>query len=151
LLGASLLAAAVLPLATSYAISETFGFPKGVSQNYRRARSFFTLFTGLVVAGALALLISNLPVIKLLLAVQALNGALLPVSLRFIMRLVNNEELTGALKNTTAYNLLGWGTFALVTAALAVMLGPQLLRVWDGLTIRPPAAASLWMSGAAAE
>jgi Mn2+/Fe2+ NRAMP family transporter len=69
LLGASLLAAAALPLATSYATGETFGFAKGVNLNYRRARSFFTLFTGLLGAGAAASLIHNLPVIKLLLAV----------------------------------------------------------------------------------
>jgi Mn2+/Fe2+ NRAMP family transporter len=132
LLGASLLAAAVLPLATSYATCETFGFAKGVSLNYRHARSFFTLFTGLVVAGALAALIHNLPVIKLLVAVQALNGTLLPVILFFIMRLINDERLTGPLKNTTTYNLLGWGTFALVTAAVAMMLGTQLLKMLAG-------------------
>jgi Mn2+/Fe2+ NRAMP family transporter len=74
-----------------------------------------------------------LPVIKLLLAVQALNGALLPVILLFVMRLVNDEELTGDLKNTTAYNVLGWGTFALVTSAVTMMLGTQLLRMWDRL------------------
>jgi len=133
LLGASLLAAAALPLATSYATGETFGFAKGVNLNYRRARSFFTLFTGLLGAGAAASLIHNLPVIKLLLAVQALNGALLPVILLFVVRLVNDAELTRDLKNTTAYNLLGWGTFAMVTSAVAMMLGTQLLRLWSGL------------------
>ncbi len=50
-LGASLLAAAVLPLATSYAVSEAFGFSKGVDLDFRRAPLFFTLFTGLVVFG----------------------------------------------------------------------------------------------------
>lgn len=133
LLGASLLAAAVLPLATAYATCETFGLAKGVNLNYRRARSFFTLFTGLVVAGALAALIHNLPVIRLLVAVQALNGVLLPVILFFIMRLINDERLTGQLKNTATYNLLGWGTFALVTSAVAMMLGTQLLKMWGGL------------------
>jgi Mn2+/Fe2+ NRAMP family transporter len=129
LLGASLLAAAVLPLATSYAISEMFGFAKGVSLNYRHARSFYNLFTGLVVAGALASMIPNLPVIKLLIAVQALNGALLPIILFFVMRLINDERLTGDLKNSKTYNLLGWGTFALVTSAVAIMLGAQLMRL----------------------
>jgi NRAMP (natural resistance-associated macrophage protein)-like metal ion transporter len=129
LLGASLLAAAVLPLATSYAISEMFGIAKGVNLNYRRARSFFNLFTGLVVAGALAALIPNIPVIKLLLLVQALNGALLPIILLFIMRLINDERLTGALKNTRIYNLLGWGTFALVTSAVTIMLVAKFIRL----------------------
>jgi hypothetical protein len=43
LVGASLLAAAVLPLATSYAVSEAFGFSKGVGLDFRRARLFFAL------------------------------------------------------------------------------------------------------------
>ena len=70
---------------------------------------------------------------KKLVAIQALNGALLPVILFFIMRLINDERLTGQLKNTKAYNALGWGTFALVTSAVAMMLGTQLLKMWDGL------------------
>jgi Mn2+/Fe2+ NRAMP family transporter len=49
LLGASLLAGGVLPLATSYAISEAFGIPKGVNLDYRRGKGFFGLFTGLSV------------------------------------------------------------------------------------------------------
>ena len=126
LLGASLLAGAVLPLATSYAVSEAFGVPKGVNLDFRRARIFFTIFTALIVAGAASALIPGLPVIKMLVAVQVLNGALLPVVLVFILRLVNDERLTGELKNTRLYNVLGWGTFALVTTAVAVMLGGQL-------------------------
>ncbi|HEU0115248.1 MAG TPA: Nramp family divalent metal transporter, partial [Thermomicrobiales bacterium] len=45
LLEASMLAAAVLPLATAYAISEAFGFPKGVDLDFRRGRVFFGSFT----------------------------------------------------------------------------------------------------------
>ena len=134
LLGASLLAGAVLPLATSYAVSEAFGVPKGVNLDFRRARIFFTIFTALIVFGAAAALIPGLPVIKMLVAVQVLNGALLPVVLVFILRLVNDERLTGELKNTRFYNVLGWGTFALVTTAVTVMLGGQLL---DFLGLNP--------------
>ena len=134
LLGASLLAGAVLPLATSYAVSEAFGVPKGVNLDFRRARIFFTIFTALIVVGAAAALIPGLPVIKMLVAVQVLNGALLPVVLVFILRLVNDERLTGELKNTRFYNVLGWGTFALVTTAVTVMLGGQLL---DFLGLNP--------------
>ena len=131
LLGASLLAGAVLPLATSYAVSEAFGVPKGVNLDFRRARIFFTIFTALIVVGAASALIPGLPVIKMLVAVQVLNGALLPVVLVFILRLVNDERLTGELKNTRLYNVLGWSTFALVTTAVTVMLGGQLLDLLD--------------------
>jgi hypothetical protein len=51
----------------------------------------------------------------------------------FTMRLINDERLTGSLKNAPTYNLLGWGTFALVTSAVAMMLGTQLLKMRGGL------------------
>jgi Mn2+/Fe2+ NRAMP family transporter len=130
LLGASLLAGAVLPLATSYAISEAFGLPKGINLDFRRAPKFFTLFTALVVFGAGVALIPGVPVIRLLVAIQVLNGALLPVILVFILVLINDARLTGQLKNTTLYNVLGWGTFALITSAVAVLLGGQLLELF---------------------
>ena len=122
LVGASLLAAAVLPLATSYAVSEAFGFSKGVGLDFRRARLFFTLFTVLIIFGAAAALIPNLPVIKLLVWIQVLNGVLLPIFLVFILLLVNDERLTKELKNTGLYNILGWATFAMITIAVVVML-----------------------------
>ena len=129
LLGASLLAAAVLPLATSYAVSEAFGFSKGVSLDFRRAPLFFGLFTALVIGGAAAALIPHLPVIKLLLWIQVLNGVLLPIILVFMLLLINDPRLTGELRNTRIYNALGWATFSVITLAVVVMLGTQLLEL----------------------
>ena len=129
LLGASLLAGGVLPLATSYAVSEAFGIPKGVNLDYRRGRGFFMLFTAFIVLGAGVALIPNIPIFPLLVGIQVLNGVLLPIFLVFILILINNEKLTGDLKNTRIYNLLGWGTFAMITVAVLVMLGGQLLEL----------------------
>jgi Mn2+/Fe2+ NRAMP family transporter len=125
LLGASLLAGAVLPLATAYAVSEAFGAPKGVSLDFRRAQLFFGLFTVLIVLGAGLALIPHLPVIQLLVVMQVLNGVLLPVILVFILLLVNDQRLTGELKNTRFYNVLGIGTVVLITVAVGVMLVSQ--------------------------
>jgi Mn2+/Fe2+ NRAMP family transporter len=130
LLGASLLAGAVLPLATSYAVSEAFGIPKGVNLDFRRARLFFGLFTIFILFGAGVVLIPNVPVMQLLVGIQVLNGVLLPIILVFILRLINDEHLTGTLKNTPLYNVLGWGTVALITTAVVIMLGSQCLEVF---------------------
>jgi len=132
LLGASLLAGAVLPLATSYAISEAFGIPKGVNLNYRRGKVFFGLFTAFIVIGAVAALIPNIPIFPLLVGIQVLNGVLLPIILVFILILVNDEKLTGTLKNTRTYNVLGWGTFAVITLAVLVMLAGQVYDLIAG-------------------
>lgn len=130
LLGAGLLAGAVLPLATSYAISEAFGVPKGVNLDFRRARIFFMIFTALIVFGAGVALIPGLHVIKLLVWMQVLNGILLPVILVFILLLINDKKLAGDLRNTRLYNILGWGTCVMISLAVVVMLGSQFLEAF---------------------
>ena len=129
LLGASLLAGAVLPLATAYAVSEAFGIPKGVNLDFRRGKTFFTIFTALIVIGAGIALIPNIPIFPLLVGIQVLNGVLLPIILVFILLLVNDRHLMGELKNSRFYNLLGWGTFAMIATAVVVMLSGQLLEL----------------------
>jgi Mn2+/Fe2+ NRAMP family transporter len=130
LLGASLLAAAVMPLTTSYSISEAFGFAKGVDLDFRRAPIFFGMFSALVAFGAVLAIVPGVPVIELLVGVYVLNGVLLPVMLVFILRLANDKRLMGELKNTRVANVLGWGTFAAVTTAVAVMLATQALELF---------------------
>jgi Mn2+/Fe2+ NRAMP family transporter len=128
LLGASLLAAGVLPLATAYAVAETFGFRRGVNLDFRRAPFFQGCFTALTILGAALALIPGVPVIDLLVGVQILNGVLLPVVLVFLLLLANDPLLAGNLKNGRVNNILGWGTVAVVTAAVAAMLGMELAQ-----------------------
>ena len=64
---------------------------------------------------------------QVLVAIQVLNGVLLPIILVFILLLSNDRRLTGDLQNTRLYNVLGWGTFGLITTAVIIMLGSQLL------------------------
>jgi len=88
LFGASMLAAAVLPLATGYPITEAFGLERGVNKPLRQAPAFWTIFTGLIALGVLVgVLIPRGAVVQLLLVVQVVNGVLLPLLLVFILRL----------------------------------------------------------------
>jgi NRAMP (natural resistance-associated macrophage protein)-like metal ion transporter len=129
LLGASLLAAGVLPLATAYSVAEAFGFRKGVDLDFRRAPVFVGIFSALIALGGLVALIPNLPLIQLLVGIQVLNGMLLPVVLVFLLLLINDRRLVGSLRNGPIYNVLSWGTLVLVTGAVAALLGTQLLSV----------------------
>jgi Mn2+/Fe2+ NRAMP family transporter len=129
LIGASLLAAGVLPLTTAYAVSEAFGFTKGVNLDFRRARIFFSLFTGLLVIGAAIALTPGIPVVDLLVAISALNGVVLPVLLFFLLRLINDNRVAGDLKNGPVYNTLGWGTMAFVSIAVTALLVSQALSL----------------------
>ncbi len=128
LLGASLLAAAVLPLSTAFAITEAFGFENGLSKDFREAPVFYALFTGLVALGALVTLIPGLHLIELLIAVQVLNGVLLPVILVFLTKLASDDELLGKWKNGRLRSVIAWTTTITVTAMIFVMLGSFVLR-----------------------
>ena len=122
LLGASLLAAAVLPLATSYSICESFGFERGVSFSFREAPIFQGLFTGMLALGALIALIPGLPLIQLMILVQVVNGVLLPILLVFILRLVNDRTIMGKYVNGRINNFIAWGTTIVLTSLCAVMI-----------------------------
>lgn len=129
LLGASLLAAGVLPLATALSMSEAFGMRRGVNLDLRRARFFFASFSALVALGAVIALLPNVPVIPLLVGVQVLNGILLPIILVFLLLLTGDARVAGELKNSRLESILGWGTFVLVTTAVATLLATQLLEL----------------------
>jgi NRAMP (natural resistance-associated macrophage protein)-like metal ion transporter len=115
LFGASMLAAGVLPLATAYSISEALGFEKGVSRSFREAPIFLGTFTFLVAVGAFIAIVPNLPLIRVLLVTQVINGLLLPFVLFAVLRLVNNRELMGRYVNGPIYNLAAWLTAIVVT------------------------------------
>ncbi|MGH2484589.1 MAG: NRAMP family divalent metal transporter, partial [Ktedonobacterales bacterium] len=127
LLGASLLAAAVLPLATSYSICESFGFERGVSFSFREAPIFQGLFTGMLALGALIALIPGLPLIQLMVVVQVINGVLLPILLVFILRLVNDRSIMGKYVNGRVNNVIAWGTTVTLTGLCIVMIASILL------------------------
>src|SRR5918999_4529709 len=108
LFGSSMMAAGVLPLATAYSISEALGFEKGVSRSFREAPIFLGIFTFLIAAGAFVAMLPGLPVIRVLLFTQFVNGLLLPVILVAVLRLASDKELMGAYANGRVYNAAAW-------------------------------------------
>ncbi|HLH71943.1 MAG TPA: Nramp family divalent metal transporter [Chloroflexota bacterium] len=121
LLGASMLAAGVLPLATAFSLTEAFGWEKGISLNPNEAPAFYYLFTALIVIGAFVTLLPGLPLIQLLLVVQVVNGLLLPPLLVFIVQLASDPSVMGNYRNSFGFNVLAWGT-VIVVGGLAILL-----------------------------
>lgn len=122
LFGASLLAGAVLPLTTAYGICEAFGFERGVSLSFREAPVFQSLFTGLIVIGVIVALIPGLPFIQVLVVLQDVNAAMMPILLVFVILLVNNRRLMGRHVNKLGFNILAWLTTVTVTVLVIVWL-----------------------------
>lgn len=123
LFGASMLAAGVLPLATAYSISEALGFEKGVSRTFREAPIFVGIFTFLIASGAIVAMIPGLPLIRILLVTQVINGLLLPVLLISILFLVNRRDLMGDYVNSTLYNVVAWLSTIIVSALSLLLIG----------------------------
>jgi Mn2+/Fe2+ NRAMP family transporter len=121
LFGASLLAATVMPLSTSYAICEAFGWESGISKNFREAPVFMGLFTLLVVVGALVVLSPNVPLIPLILVSQNVNGLLLPIVLIFILKLAGDRRIMGDHANGRLSQVIGIGT-AVGASVLSIAL-----------------------------
>ncbi|HKU58154.1 MAG TPA: Nramp family divalent metal transporter [Gaiellaceae bacterium] len=121
LLGASLLAAAILPVTAAYVIAETFGFEKGIRHNPRDAPVFTAVITVLIAVGMVVAIVPGLPVISLLVAVQVVNGVLLPVTLFFVWRLASSRELMGAYANGRTFGVLA-GLTVLATSALSILV-----------------------------
>lgn len=110
LVNAGLLSAAILPLATAYNICEGLGFESGVNKKFSEAPTFYWLYTLLIAFGAGVVLIPRIPLIKVILYSQVVNGILLPFLLIFMLILVNRKELMGEYRNSRAINIATWTT-----------------------------------------
>ena len=121
LLGASMLAAFILPLSTSYAVCEAFGFEHGVSKSYQEAPVFFILYTVLIVAGAAIVLWPGLSLYDIMLLSQVVNGMLLPPILIFMVLIASDKYLMGKYANTGTYNMIAW-FFTVALIILTVLL-----------------------------
>lgn len=121
LLGASMLAAFVLPLSTAYAICEAFGFEHGVSKSFKEAPVFFGLYTVIIVVGASVVLIPNLSLYNVMLTTQVVNGILLPPILIFMVLIASKKSIMGEYANTKVYNVIAWA-FTSILILLTVLL-----------------------------
>ncbi len=121
LLGASALAAAVVPLSTSYAISEAAGTERSVSKSFREAPLFIGLFTGQIFLGAaVALIPGNL--ITILVNAQVLNGIITPILLTYVLILANRRSVLGDAVNGKIFR-----TVAAICVGLVGLLSATVL------------------------
>ncbi len=114
LFNASLFAACILPLSTSYSVCEGLGFESGVNKRFREAPIFYWLFTLLIVVGAGVILWPHFPLVKMILFSQVVNGILLPFVLIFMTLLINKHSLMKEWVNSRFYNVVSWVSVALM-------------------------------------
>lgn len=126
LFGASLLAAGVLPLTAAYAITEAFGWERGIDRTWSEAPAFNGIYTFVIFAGAALVLLPGIPLIGVMLLSQTIGGILLPFMLVFMVRLINDRRIMGRYVNTRWQNALAWGTIVTVIVLTVMLFGMQL-------------------------
>ncbi len=126
LLGASALAGAVVPLSTSYAVSEAIGVERSVSRRFSEAPLFLGLFTAQVVIGA-AVALTPVNLIRLLVGTQVLQGVITPVVLGFILVLANRRRLLGTAVNGPVFRKVALVSVLAVAGMSVVYLFQTLL------------------------
>jgi len=126
LFNASLFAASILPLSTAYTVCEGLGLESGVERKFSEAPAFYWLYTALIVAGGAVVLIPGLPLIKIAVFSQVVNGAVLPFVLIFMLLLINKKELMGEFVNKRTFNIIAWATTAIMIGLTVVYVYGQI-------------------------
>jgi len=126
LFNASLFAASILPLSTAYTVCEGLGFESGVERKFSEAPAFYWLYTALIVAGGAVVLIPGLPLIKIAVFSQVVNGAVLPFVLIFMLLLINKKELMGEFVNKRTFNIIAWATTVIMIGLTVVYVYGQI-------------------------
>ena len=116
LLNAAIFTASILPLSTAYYVCEAFGFERGIDRRFSEAKIFYSLYLGLLLIGALTVIVPRAPLLAIIFYSQVFNGALLPVVLVLMLLLVNNKRLMGTWTNSLFFNIVAWITVAVVGA-----------------------------------
>jgi Mn2+/Fe2+ NRAMP family transporter len=118
LLGAALLAASILPLATAYSVSEFLGFEAALDDPVREAPVFYGTFGAVMVIAAAVVMLPGAPLIPILYLTQALNAILLLPLLVFMYRIARDRQLMGELANSRALSAAQLTMLGLVTACV---------------------------------
>ena len=126
LVNASLLAAAILPLATAYNICEGLGFESGIEKRFSEAPIFYWLYTLLIAFGAGFVLIPRMPLLKVILYSQVANGILLPFVLFYMLMLINRKRIMQEYTNKFWQNVVGWSTAIVMVVLTAGLIWTQL-------------------------
>jgi Mn2+/Fe2+ NRAMP family transporter len=130
LLGASLLAAAIVPLATAYSIAEGIGSPASLDLDSRHFQYFYAAFVSLTVAAASVVSLPDMPLIPLIYTSQVVNAVMLPLHVVALQLLARDAAIMGEARSGRASQVAGWVSIVLIAACVAALawswIGPRL-------------------------
>lgn len=129
LIAASLLAACVLPLTTSFVICEAFGWEAGVNFSWKEAPIFKGIFTATIVISAIVIVIPGLNLMGIMLTAQFVNGVILPVLLVFMAIICTDKHMMGTYTVPLVTRVLLYITIVVVGILSIVCLIMQIFGI----------------------
>ena len=121
LVGASFLAACVLPGITSSAICEAFGWERGADRIWQEAPVYRGIITAIIYLSAVIVIVPNVNLFGIMMLAQVINGVLLPVLLVFMVLIAGDRHVMGRFANGRIWNGLTWFTIIAVVVLTIVM------------------------------
>jgi NRAMP (natural resistance-associated macrophage protein)-like metal ion transporter len=121
LVGAGLLAAAIVPLSTAYSVAESFGRRCDLNDSFRQSPLFYAAYGVSILLAISIVLIPGAPLIPILFLSQALNAVLLLAILPFLRALARDGELMGAHRLGRLDSFLTVVVIALVAVSVVAL------------------------------
>lgn len=115
------LAIPVLAGASSYALSETFGWKEGLNKKFHQAPQFYLIIIISTLVGLLIPLLGVDP-IKALVYTGIFFGCTAPILIFVILHVANNKKIMGKFTNSLATNIVGYATFFIMSTALVALI-----------------------------
>jgi len=121
LVGAALLAAAVVPLSTAYSVAEAFGRRSDLNDRFREAPVFYSAYGVSTGVAIVIVLIPGAPLVRILFLTQVLNAILLLAILPFLRRLARDPELMGSHRLGRFDSVVTAVTIGLIAASVVAL------------------------------
>lgn len=129
LVGASFLAACVLPGITASAVCEAFGWERGADRSWAEAPAYRGIITAITLLSACLVLLPGVDLFGIMMAAQIINGILLPVLLLCMVYIAGDHHIMGRYANAKVWTLLTWFTIVVVIVLTVVMFVLQTLGI----------------------
>lgn len=127
LVGASFLAACVLPGITASAVCEAFGWERGADRTWREAPVYRGIITAITILSAVIIMIPNVSLFGIMMVSQVINGVMLPILLVCMVFIASDRHVMRGHANGRVWNALTWLTIVAVTVFTIVMFVLQAL------------------------
>ncbi|HYB83327.1 MAG TPA: NRAMP family divalent metal transporter, partial [Mycobacterium sp.] len=150
LLDASIIGAAAVTLATSYAFGDVFGLKHSLHRGFTDAKQFYLSYTAMVVVAAAIVLIPGAPLGLITTAVQALAGLLLPSASVFLLLLCNDRQVLGPWVNRTWLNWVAGLIVGTLLLLSGILMATTLFRDLNVVAVAGYLALALVLLAAAA-